>query len=61
MILDEFQGNVLKETLFMQYGLPVYCVIPAKGNGTRQYFRGETAYQDAQRYFNDVNLRAVYK
>lgn len=61
MILDSFKGNVLKQTLFTQYGLPVYCVIPAKGNGTRQYFNGETGYTDAQRYFNDVNLKALYK
>ena len=59
MILDSFRGNVLKQALFFQGGLPVYCVIPAKGNGRREYFHGETAYADAQEAFNIANQRAM--
>lgn len=59
MILDSFKGNVLREALFTKFDLPVYVVIAA--NGKRKQFSGETGYMDAQRYFNDVNLKALYK
>ena len=54
MILDSFRGNVLKRALFDRYGLPVFVVVSA--NGKRKSFSGETAYQDAQRHFDDLNL-----
>lgn len=58
MILDSFRGNVLKRALFDRYGLPVFVVVSA--NGKRKRFSGETAYQDAQRHFNDLNLKVLY-
>jgi len=58
MVLDTFMGNVLKEAAFTQYGLPVYVVIPAKGR--RKTFKGESAYDDAQRYYGDLNVAARF-
>ena len=59
MLLDSFKGNVLREALFTKFDLPVYVVTAA--NGKRKQFSGETAYMDAQRYFNDLNLGMIYK
>ena len=57
MILDSFKGIVLKEAMFTRYGLPVYIVL---ANGKRKSFSGETGYSDAQRYFNDLSIKALY-
>ncbi len=58
MILDQVHGITLKEALFTRFDLPVYVVL----NGVkRKTFSGETAYADAQRYFNDLVLEKVYK
>lgn len=58
MILDQAHGITLKEALFTRFDLPVYVVL----NGVkRKTFSGETAYADAQRYFNDLVLEKVYK
>lgn len=58
MIIDQAHGITLKEALFTRFDLPVYVVI----NGVkRKTFSGETAYADAQRYFNDLVLEKVYK
>lgn len=58
MILDQAHGITLKEALFTRFDLPVYVVL----NGVkRKTFSGETAYADAQRFFNDLVLEKVYK
>lgn len=58
MIIDQAHGITLKEALFTRFDLPVYVVL----NGVkRKTFSGETAYADAQRYFNDLVLDKVYK
>lgn len=58
MIIDQAHGITLKEALFTRFDLPVYVVL----NGVkRKTFSGETAYADAQRYFNDLVLKKVYK
>lgn len=58
MIIDQAHGITLKEALFTRFDLPVYVVL----NGVkRKTFSGETAYADAQRYFNDLVLEKVYK
>lgn len=58
MIIDQAHGITLKEALFTRFDLPVYVVL----NGVkRKTFAGETAYADAQRYFNDLVLQKVYK
>ena len=58
MILDQAHGITLKEALLTRFDLPVYVVL----NGVkRKTFSGETAYADAQRYFNDLVLEKVYK
>lgn len=58
MIIDQAHGITLKEALFTRFDLPVYVVL----NGVkRKTFSGETAYADAQRYFNDLVLEKVYQ
>jgi hypothetical protein len=58
MIIDQAHGITLKEALFTRFDLPVYVVL----NGVkRKTFSGETAYADAQRYFNDLVLAKVYR
>lgn len=58
MIIDQAHGITLKEALFTRFDLPVYVVL----NGVkRKTFSGETAYADAQRYFNDLVLEKVCK
>lgn len=58
MVLDQAHGITLKEALFTRFDLPVYVVL----NGVkRKTFSGETAYADAQRYFNDLVLEKVYR
>mgnify|MGYP000876424176 FL=1 len=58
MILDQAHGITLKEALFTRFDLPVYVVLNCV---KRKTFSGETAYADAQRYFNDLVLEKVYK
>ncbi len=58
MILDQAYGVTLKQALFTRFELPVYVVV--NFDGRRKQFSGETAYSDAQRYFNDLVLVRVY-
>lgn len=57
MILDQFKGVTLKEALFTRFNLPVYVVLDGV---KRKTFSGETAYADAQRYFNDLVIPRIH-
>ena len=61
MLLDSAQEVDLIESAELSFGLPVYIVADNKPRKTKiKFFRGETAYQDAQRYMNDLVIPRVY-
>ena len=62
MILDSFQEIDLIENADLPGGgLPVYIVADNKPRKAKiKFFRGETAYADAQRYMNDQINARVY-
>jgi len=61
MLLDSFQEVDLIESTQTSFGLPVYVVIDNKPKKPRvKFFRGESAYADAQRYMNDLVVPRVH-
>lgn len=61
MLLDSFQDVDLIESAETSFGLPVYIVADNKPRKPKiKFFRGETAYQDAQRYMNDLVIPRIY-
>lgn len=59
MILDQAYGVTLKQALFTRFELPVYVVIGH--DKKRKQFSGESAYTDAQRFFNDLVVGRMYR
>lgn len=61
MLLDSFVDVDLVEGTTDLSGYPVYVVIDNKPRKAKSFFyRGETAYHDAQRKFNDLVIPRVY-
>lgn len=61
MLLDSFEDVDLIESAQTSFGLPVYVVIDNKPRKPKiKFFRGETAYSDAQRYMNDLVVPRVH-
>lgn len=61
MLLDSFEDVDLVESVETSFGLPVFMVIDNKPRKAKvKFFRGETAYSDAQRYMNDLVIPRVH-
>ena len=61
MLLDSYGEVDLIESAELSFGLPVFLVIDNKPRKPKiKFFRGESAYADAQRYMNDLVIPRVY-
>lgn len=61
MLLDSFQDIDLIESAQTSFGLPVFLVIDNRPRKAKiKFFRGETAYADSQRYFDDLVLPIIH-
>lgn len=57
LVIQAQQGIIMGESTRTRWGLPMYVVI----NGSSyNYFDGETAYDDASRYYYDLVIPLVY-
>jgi hypothetical protein len=54
------QGITMGETTRTRWELPVYVVIDHNDKDYKTYFDGETAYDDASRYYYDLVIPLVY-
>jgi hypothetical protein len=62
MLLDSYMDVDLVQSAETSFGMPVFMVIDNKPRKPKiKFFRGETAYQDSQRYWNDIVVSRVYK
>lgn len=61
MLLDSFAEVDLIESTQTSFGLPVYVVIDNKPRKAKvKFFRGESAYADAQRWMNDLVVPRIH-
>ena len=61
MLLDSIAEVDLIQSSEMSFGLPVFMVIDNKPRKAKiKFFRGETAYMDAQRFMDDIVVPRIH-
>jgi hypothetical protein len=61
MLLDSIAEVDLIQSSETSFGLPVFMVIDNKPRKAKiRFFRGETAYSDAQRFMDDIVIPRIH-